>query len=143
LIYSEIIVPGRVAMGELFSYDICYLKTIGQDIEQKIKFIDSCMLKPKNKNMNTLGIFGKHTVLASVYILAKKKYVHALNQKINSMLKKNDEIYGGSTMLPDDSGLLVRMFCNSPELIKTEINSIVRNARKEILNANFTGIRKT
>jgi len=26
------------------------------------------MLKPKNQNMNTLGIFGKHTVLASVYI---------------------------------------------------------------------------
>ena len=25
LIYSEISVPGRVAMGELFSYDICYL----------------------------------------------------------------------------------------------------------------------
>ncbi len=143
LIYSEIIVPGRVAMGELFSYDICYLKTIGQDIEQKIKFIDSCMLKPKNKNMNTLGIFGKHTVLASVYILAKKKYVHALNQKINSMLKNNDEIYGGSTMLPDDSGLLVRMLCNSSELIKTEIYSIVRIARKEILNANFTNIRKT
>lgn len=143
LIYSEIIVPGRVAMGELFSYDICYLKTIGQDIEQKIKFIDSCMLKPKNQDMNILGIFGKHTVLASVYILAKKKYVHALNQKINSMLKNNDEIYGGSSILPDDSGLLVRMLCNSSELIKTEIYSIVRIARKEILNANFTSVRKT
>ena len=56
LIYSEIIVPGRVAMGELFSYDICYLKTIGRDIEQKIKFIDSCMLKPKNQDMNMLGL---------------------------------------------------------------------------------------
>ena len=143
LIYSEIIVPGRVAMGELFSYDICYLKTIGRDIEQKIKFIDSCMLKPKNQDMNMLGIFGKHTVLASVYILSKKKYVDVLNQKINSMLKNNDEIYGGSSVLPDDSGLLVRMLCNSSELIKTEIYSIVRIARKEILNANFTSIRKT
>ena len=26
LVYSETIVPGRVAMGELFDYDICYLK---------------------------------------------------------------------------------------------------------------------
>jgi urease accessory protein len=59
------------------------------------------------------------------------------------MLKNNDEIYGGSSILPDDSGLLVRMLCNSSELIKTEIYSIVRIARKEILNANFTSIRKT
>jgi hypothetical protein len=35
------------------------------------------------------------------------------------------------------------MLCNSSELIKTEIYSIVRIARKEILNANFTNIRKT
>ena len=26
LVYSETIVPGRVAMGELFNYDICYLR---------------------------------------------------------------------------------------------------------------------
>ena len=41
LIYSEIIVPGRVAMGELFSYDLCNLKTIGQNTEKNIKFIDN------------------------------------------------------------------------------------------------------
>jgi len=39
LIYSEIIVPGRVAMGELFSYDICYLKTIGQTLSKKLNLL--------------------------------------------------------------------------------------------------------
>lgn len=143
LIYSEIIVPGRVAMGELFSYDICYLKTIGQDTEKKIKFIDNCMLKPKNQNMNALGIFGKHTVLASVYILVKNECILTLNKKINSIIKNNDEVSGGSTILPNDSGLLVRLMCNSSEIIKTEIYNIVRVVRKEILNAEFTNIRKS
>lgn len=143
LIYSEIIVPGRVAMGELFSYDICYLKTMGHDTEKKIKFIDNCMLKPKNQNMNTLGIFGKHTVLASVYILVKNDSILTLNKKINSIIKNNDEISGGSTILPNDSGLLVRLMCNSSEIIKTEIYDIVRVVRKEILHAEFTDIRKT
>ena len=55
--------------------------------------------------MNTLGIFGSYTVLASVYILIPKKFVTILNQKINSMLKINAEIYGGSSILPDDHGL--------------------------------------
>ena len=135
LIYSEIIVPGRVAMGELFSYDLCYLKTIGQNTEKKIKFIDNCMLKPKNQNMNTLGMFGSHTVLASVYILTKNE--SAL------ILKNNDEVSGGATTLPNNSGLLVRLMCNSSEIIKTEIYDIVRIVRKEILDAGFTDIRKT
>ena len=143
LIYSEIIVPGRVAMGELFSYDLCYLKTIGQNTEKNIKFIDNCMLKPKNQNMNTLGMFGSHTVLASVYILTKNENVLILNKKINSIIKNNDEVSGGSTILPNNSGLLVRLMCNSSEIIKTEIYDIVRIVRKEILDAEFTGIRKT
>ena len=143
LIYSEIIVPGRVAMGELFSYDLCYLKTIGQNTEKNIKFIDNCMLKPKNQNMNTLGMFGNHTVLASVYILTKNENVLILNKKINSIIKNNDEVSGGSTILPNNSGLLVRLMCNSSEIIKTEIYDIVRIVRKEILDAEFTDIRKT
>jgi len=143
LIYSEIIVPGRVAMGELFSYDLCYLKTIGQNIEKNINFVDNCMLKPKNQNMNTLGMFGNHTVLASVYILTKNEDALILNKKINSIIKNNDEVSGGSTILPNNSGLVVRLMCNSSEIIKTEIYDIVRIVRKEILDAEFTGIRKT
>ena len=46
-------------------------------------------------------------------------------------------------ILPDNHGLLIRLLCNSSEITKTEIYNIVRIARKEILNANFTGIRKT
>tara|TARA_B100000315_G_scaffold6881_1_gene6908 strand:- start:24 stop:599 length:576 start_codon:yes stop_codon:yes gene_type:complete len=143
LIYSEIIVPGRVAMGELFSYDICYLRTIGSDAKHTIKFVDVSVLEPKNQRMNTLGIFGTHTVVASVYILTPKKFITVISQKINSMLKTNAEIYAGSSILPDDHGLLIRLLCNSSEIAKTEIYNIVRVARKEILGASFTEIRKT
>ena len=143
LIYSEIIVPGRVAMGELFSYDVCYLRTIGNDTTHTTKFIDNCILDPKNQKLNSLGIFGNHTVVASVYILAPKKFVNILNQKINIMLKNNAEIYGGSSILPDDHGVLIRLLCNSAETAKTEIYNVVRIARKELLGASFTEIRKS
>ena len=143
LIYSEIIVPGRVAMGELFSYDVCYLRTIGNDTKHTTKFIDNCILDPKNQKSNSLGIFGNYTVVASVYILAPKKFVNILNQKINIMLKNNAEIYGGSSILPDDHGVLIRLLCNSAETAKTEIYNVVRIARKELLGASFTEIRKS
>ena len=37
MIYSEIIMPGRVASGESFQYDICYLKALGKESKSEIK----------------------------------------------------------------------------------------------------------
>jgi urease accessory protein len=90
-----------------------------------------------------MNFFGTHTVVASVYILTPKKFITIISQKINSMLKTNAEIYGGSSILPDDHGLVIRLLCNSSEIAKTEIYNIVRIARKEILGVSFTEIRKT
>ena len=57
LVYSETIVPGRVAMGELFDYDICYLRTLCYNDIHEIKYHDNSIFEPKNQTMNTLGMF--------------------------------------------------------------------------------------
>jgi urease accessory protein len=36
MIYSELLVPGRVASGESFKYDICYVKTIARNQTGKL-----------------------------------------------------------------------------------------------------------
>jgi urease accessory protein len=51
LLYSEIITPGRVASGEHFDYDICYMKAIAKDHSGSLKFIDVAMLEPKKREM--------------------------------------------------------------------------------------------
>ena len=50
MIYSETIVPGRMAMGEYFNYDICYLKMIGKNQEGMLRFIDTALLQPKKND---------------------------------------------------------------------------------------------
>jgi urease accessory protein len=47
LIYSEILTPGRVAMGESFEYDICYLKTHCKNQDKKIRFLENTKIEPK------------------------------------------------------------------------------------------------
>jgi len=143
LMYSEILTPGRVAMGEFFSYDICYLKTICRNNDKKIKFLDNFLLEPKKQKMTTLGIFGNYTVLASIYIISKNNSVLQIKEKINLALQDNAEVNGGCSMLPYDSGLVVRLLGNSAEEIKTTIYGIIRIVRKEILGASFDGVRKT
>ena len=134
LVYSETIVPGRVAMGELFDYDVCCLKTLCYDDKQKMKFHDNCILEPKKQTMNSLGIFGNKTAYSMVYVVTKQECIEELYETINQLFKDNDEIIGGASILPNNSGLSVRVLSNSSELNKTTVYNIAQIVRKQIIH---------
>ena len=134
LVYSETIVPGRVAMGELFDYDVCCLKTLCYDDKQEMKFHDNCILEPKKQTMNSLGIFGNRTVLSMMYVVTKKECVEELYEIINQIFKDNDEIIGGASILPNNSGLSVRILSNSSEVNKITVYNIAQIVRKQIIH---------
>ena len=134
LVYSETIVPGRVAMGELFDYDVCCLKTLCYDDKQEMKFHDNCILEPKKQPMNSLGIFGNRTVHSMMYVITKKGCVEKLYEIINQLFKDNDEIIGGASILPNNSGLSVRILSNSSEVNKNTVYNITQFVRKQIIH---------
>ena len=131
LVYSETIVPGRVAMGELFNYDICYLRTLCYNDKNEIKFHDNSILEPKNQTMNTLGMFGNKTVLSTMFVVTKKENIEELYKTINQVFKDNDEVVGGASILPNDSGLSVRILSNSSEDNKTTVYNISQIIRRQ------------
>jgi len=134
LVYSETIVPGRVAMGELFDYDVCCLKTLCYDDKQEMKFHDNCILEPKKWIIDSLGIFGNKTVLSMMYVVTKKECVEELYEIINQIFKDNDEIIGGASILPNNSGLSVRILSNSSEVNKIVVYNIAQIIRKQIIH---------
>jgi len=134
LVYSETIVPGRVAMGELFDYDVCCLKTLCYDDKQEMKFHDNCILEPKKQTMNGLGIFGNKTAYSMVYVVTKQECIEELYETINQLFKDNDEIIGGASILPNNSGLSVRVLSNSSELNKITVYNIAQIVRKQIIH---------
>ena len=134
LVYSETIVPGRVAMGELFDYDICCLKTLCYDDKQKIKFHDNCILEPKKQTMNSLGIFGNKTAHSMMYVVTKQECIEELYETVNQLFKDNDEIIGGASILPNNSGLSVRILSNSSEVNKITVYNIAQLVRKQIIH---------
>jgi urease accessory protein len=134
LVYSETIVPGRVAMGELFDYDVCCLNTVCYDDKQEMKFHDNCILEPKKQTMNSLGIFGNKTVHSMMYVVTKQECIEELYEIINQLFKDNDEIIGGASILPNNSGLSVRVLSNSSELNKTTVYNIAQIVRKQIIH---------
>jgi urease accessory protein len=142
MVYSEIIVPGRVASRESFEYDICYMKSLGRNQNNKLRFIDIAILEPKKNNLKLLGILGNFDVVGNMYILAKTKYILELNNEINSKLQRSTQISGGATILPGDSGLLIRMLGYNAADIRLAMYEIITITRKMILNVSFSGIRK-
>lgn len=142
MLYSEMIVPGRVASGESFQYDICYMKALARNQNDNLRFIDIAILEPKKRNLNTVGILGTFDVVGSTYILTKADYVKELKDEINSGLQKFTHFSGGASILPYNSGVIVRMLGNVASDIRNAIYEIIRITRKIILNASFSGMRK-
>lgn len=145
MIYSEIIVPGRVASGEAFEYDLCYIKTVGRNQLGKTRFMDVVKLDPKNKNLRTEGILGKFKVVGTTYIVTKESYVQDLQYEISERIKGlevKNTISGGTSILPARQGIIIRILGNSAEDVKEIIFDIVRMARKQIVGASFSGTRK-
>jgi urease accessory protein len=157
LIYSEAIVPGRVASGEAFEYDICYLRTVGRNQSGKIRFMDTVKLEPRNENLRdewilgnfkiigTTWILGNFKIIGTTYVVTRGDYINALQYEISDKIKGFEvkaNISGGTSILPARQGIVVRIVGNSSEDMKKIIFEVVRIARKQIIGASFSGVRK-
>lgn len=145
IIYSETIVPGRVASGEKFQYDICYIKTTARYQSGKPRFIDIVKLDPKKDDLRVDGILGNFEVLGTIYIVTGEHYVKELLNEINERIKGFEiegRISGGISFLPGRQGIIVRLLGKTTGDVKNLIYEVVRIARKQIIGAPFSGIRK-
>jgi len=143
MIYSELLVPGRVASGESFKYDICYVKTIARNQTGKLRFIDVVKLQPKIEILKVGGMFGSLNVLGTVYILTDPVHVHHIQAEINSIIAQlQNTVSGGASILPENQGVIVRLLGKTAEELRNIIFRIVAVSRMQILGASFTNIRK-
>ncbi len=143
MIYSELLVPGRVASGESFKYDICYVKTIARNQTGKLRFIDIVKLQPKIEILKVGGMFGSLDVLGTVYILTDPVHVHHIQAEINSIIAQlQNTVSGGASILPENQGVIVRLLGKTAEELRNIIFQIVAVSRMQILGASFTNIRK-
>lgn len=142
MIYSEIIVPGRVASGESFQYDICYMKVLSTNQNDTLRFMDIAVLEPKKRDPRIPGLLGSFGVVGSTYVITRTGYLKQLKDEINSVLQGFTHISGGASILPYNSGVIVRMLGNIAGDLRNMIYEIIRVARKIILNASFSGVRK-
>jgi urease accessory protein len=142
LLYSEIITPGRVASGEHFGYDICYMKATAKDHSGSLKFTDVAMLEPKKRDMKVFGVLSNHDVVGNMYIITKNEKLQELNTSVNATLKTIPKLYAGASVLPGNCGVGIRILGNTASDVRNAIYEIIRVVRMILLHAPFSGIRK-
>ena len=142
MIYSEVLTPGRMAMNEYFDYDVCYLRTYCKNQEEKFRCLENMKVEPKNQNLNSDGILGKNKIVGTVYILTKKEHITELENIINTNLEKLEAVSIGTSLLPNESGIIVKILGDNTEDIFKLIYSVLKITRKKILGVEFSKIRK-
>ena len=141
LIYSEVLTPGRVAMDESFEYDICYLKTHCKD-QGKTRFLENAKIEPKKQDLKNFGVLGDYSIVGTVYILTGKENIGRLENSIIESIEKSEQVSAGTSILADESGIIIRILGIKTESVFDEIFKILEISRKEILGAAFSKMRK-
>ena len=110
LIYSEIISAGRIASGEKFDFDLCFLRTSAHRNGQML-FTDVMSLSYKDK-ANLESIFGGKAIFSTVYIIGNSIQIERIVDEIN-LTTKNVSLLASCSSLPYNSGIIVRILADS------------------------------
>jgi len=143
MLYSEVVTPGRVASGEAFEYDICYIKTVCRNQKGRLRFMDTVRSAPKYQNMREL--LNHLNVVGTIYLITNEVYARDLQKEINEKLNKSDSVRTasvGTSLLPSRQGVVVRILGEIAPDVRNIILEVVTIARKRILNASFSAMRK-
>ena len=92
--------------------------------------------------MKNFGILGEYNIVGTVYVLTRKKDVIELENSINEGVRKTDTISVGTSILSDESGIVIRILGNKTDNIFDVIFKILEISRKKILGASLSKIRK-
>lgn len=131
LIYSEIISAGRIASGEKFDFDLCFLRTSAHRDGQTL-FTDVMNLSHKDKT-NLESIFGEKNIFSTVYMIGCSIQIEKIVNEIN-LATENTSLLASCSTLPRDSGIIVRMLGNSVSEIMNlteSLTSILRDITKK------------
>ncbi|MSV33905.1 MAG: urease accessory protein UreD [Nitrosarchaeum sp.] len=143
MIYSEIISPGRIGMGEIFDYEICYLRSIGKNHKDELRFTDYTKIEPKKMNLQDFGVLEQKQITATMYILAKRNDVEKIIQTLENEIKNSSEIEFGWSTMTKENGILLRILGNTTRDVIRLVYDITKIVRKTILHSDFHEIRKT
>ncbi|ADJ14037.1 urease accessory protein UreD [Halalkalicoccus jeotgali] len=105
LLFSDVVVPGRLARGECFAYDR-YRSRLCVDAPDGTPLVyDALDLAPDERSPQSPGVLGEFAVVGTLYALGVED-PDAITDRIHDRL--DSEAHAGVSLAPGDRGVIVR-----------------------------------
>jgi urease accessory protein len=142
LIAAETLLPGRIASGETFGFDVVCFATRGYDHAGRLSFQDTLLLRPRETDPRSRGLLGGHDIVANMFVLTDAVANTDLVAAIPTWAGRDRETFLTATALPNDAGMLVRVLSTTPSGAQAAIDTAWAIVRKRILGSELPPVRK-
>ncbi|HEX5690260.1 MAG TPA: urease accessory protein UreD [Roseiflexaceae bacterium] len=117
----DVLVPGRLARGELFQFERYETRLEVCDPSGRCLVAERAVLEPRHMNLARNGMFGDTPVLGSLYLLGDtldaERWCACINQDASNR---------AATLLPNDAGLLIRTLGHAASTVQTSLRQFLR-----------------
>lgn len=142
VIVAEVLLPGRVARGELHAYDLYWAETEARRPDGTLLFADLIRLCPaEGRGPQSLALLGGWNVLATLYLVTQRTRPDELVELLHEAASGED-VLAGVSELPNGCGVSARFLGPTSKVVRAALTNMWNVARLELLGAPAPDLRK-
>ena len=152
LLFSDVITPGRVAMGESFRFRRISNRVTVRGQSGRPAYREAFDLDPGSGNLTGVGVLGfggqqvaddvSARTLGSLLVVCDSPPARSMLEQVRRSLGQCQGIRGGASMLPDGSGVGVKMIGRDCAAVQQAITRVWSIARQALLGVAASALRK-
>jgi urease accessory protein len=132
------VTAGRVAMGEVFEYDL-YASRTKIYVEGKLRVYDNSRMEPSAISMDKLGYMEGYLTNGTIYVYSEN-LDDGMVRKLNGIHHDGNVRFAAGKI--DDDFMIIRFLGNSMIDLKEMIDTVWGQLRRELLGKEPVRIRK-
>jgi urease accessory protein len=141
-IVGELLLPGRVARGELHAYELYWAETEAHTSDGTLLFADLLRLSPaEGERLLSLGLLGGSDVVATLFVVSRRKPAGELVEVLRGSLT-DDAVLSGVSELPNGCGVWVRLLGRTSKSVRVALTHSWQAVRLALLGAPIPDLRK-
>src|SRR5262249_995178 len=142
VIMGEVLLPGRIARGEIHAYDLYRADTEARRPDGTPLFADVLRLRPAEGNgLRSIGVLGGSDVVATLHVVTQRAPTVDLVELLRHALTGCDALAGVSE-LPNGCGVSARILGPTSKIVRAALTDAWNAARLVLLGAPAPDRRK-
>jgi urease accessory protein len=143
VILGETLLPGRVAHGEEYDYDLYWAETEVRDRDGTLLFADVLRLgSGAGAEPRSIALLDGHQVLSTVYVISSRLAPDRLVTCLREALAASSDVLAGVSELPNGCGAAVRLLGPSSRCVRAATTTTWDAARTALLGVGAPDLRK-